>query len=63
MLEKTLNAVSPLEVTIKLGKVCSDCLLTLDARNFLVDLIALSTFEFDAILGIDCLTTYCANLD
>ena len=53
MLEVALNAVSPLEVTVKLSKVCKDCPLTLEGRNLPADLIVLSMREFDAILGID----------
>ena len=41
-LETVLNAVSPLGVTVKLGKVCKDCPLTLENRNFPTDLIVLS---------------------
>ena len=49
-LETVLNAVSPLGITIKLGKVCP---LTVENRNFPTDLIVLSMSEFDVILGID----------
>ena len=62
-LETVLNAVSPLGVTVKLGKVCKDCPLTLENRNFPTDLIVLSMSEFDVILGIDWLTKYGAVLD
>ena len=62
-LETILNVVSPLGVTVKLGKVCKDCPLTLENRNFPTDLIVLSMSEFDAILGIDWLTKYGAILD
>ena len=62
-LETVLNARSPLGVTIKLGKVCKDCPLTLENRNFAIDLIILSMSEFDVILGIDWLTKYGAILD
>ena len=62
-LETILNAVSPLGVTVKLGKVCNDCPLTLEDRNFPTDLIVLSMSEFDVILGIDWLTKYGAILD
>ena len=41
-LETVLNAVSPLGVTFKLGKVCKDCPLTLENRNFLTDMIVQS---------------------
>ena len=57
-LETVLNAVSPLGVTVKLGKVCKDCPLTLENRNCPTDLIVLSMSEFDVILGIDWLTKY-----
>ena len=62
-LETILNAVSPLGVIVKLGKVCKDCPLTLKNRNFSTDLIVLSISEFDVILGIDWLTKYGAILD
>ena len=55
--------MSPLGVTVKLGKVCKDCPLTLENRNFPTDLILLSMSEFDVILGIDWLTKYGAILD
>ena len=62
-LETVLNAVSPLGVTVKLGKVCKDCPLTLKNRNFPIDLIVLSILGFDVIVGIDWLTKYGAILD
>ena len=45
-LKTVLNAVSPLGVTIKLGKLYKDCPLTLENRNFSTDLIVLSMSEF-----------------
>ena len=57
-LETILNAVSPLGVTVKLGKVCKDCPLTMENRKFPTDLIVLSMSGFDVILGIDWLTKY-----
>ena len=57
-LETVLNVVSPLGATVKLGKVCKDCPLTLENRNFLTDLIVLSMLEFDVIPGIDWFTKY-----
>ena len=62
-LKTVLNAVSPLGVTVKLGKVCKDYPLTLENRNFSSDLILLSMSEFDVFLGIDWLTKYGAILD
>ena len=41
-LKTALNAISPLGVTVKLGKVCRDCPLTLEGRNFPGDLVVLS---------------------
>ena len=58
-----MNVVSPLGVTIKLGKFCKDCPLTLEDRNFLMYLKVLSLSEFDIILGINWLTKYGAILD
>ena len=52
-LKMTLNAISPLGATVKLGKVCRDCPLTLEGRNFLGDLVVLPMSEFDVILGVD----------
>ena len=63
VLEITLNAVSLLGVTIKLGKVYKKCPLTLEDRNFPADLIVPLISEFNIILEIDCLTKYFANLD
>ena len=56
-LETALNAVSPLGITVKLGKVCKECPLTLQI------LVVLSMSEFDIILGMDWLTKYGATLD
>ena len=62
-LETALNAVSPLGITVKLGKVCKEFPLTLEDRNFFADLVVLSMSEFDIILGMDWLTKYGATLD
>ena len=62
-LEVPLNVVSPLGVSIKIGKVCKDCTLNLGDRHLPADLIVLAMREFDVILGIDWLTRYHANLD
>ena len=53
VLETALNAVSPLGITVKLGKVCKECPLTLEDRNFYADLVVLCMLEFDIILGMD----------
>ena len=45
------------------SKVCKDCPLTFENRNFSIDLIVLSISEFDVILGIEWLTKYGAVLD
>ena len=62
-LDIELNVVSPLGVTVKLGRVCKGCPLNLENRNLSADLIVLSMKEFDVILGIDWLTKHHANLD
>ena len=41
-LEVALNVVSPLGTTVKLGIVCKVCAISLDDRNFYIDLIVLS---------------------
>ena len=53
ILEVALSVVSPLGVSVKLGKVCKDCTLNLEDQNLLADLIVLAIKEFDVILGID----------
>ena len=58
-----LNAILPLGATVKLGKVCRDCPLTLEDRNFPKDLVVLSMFEFDVILRMDWLSKHGATLD
>ena len=58
-----MNIVSPLEVSVKLSKVCKDCPLTLEDRNLPANLIVLSMKEFDTILGVDWLTKFHAKLD
>ena len=55
--------MSPLGVIVELGKVCKDCPLTLEDKNFPVDSIVISMSEFDTILGINWLTKYGAKLD
>ena len=62
-LDNALNAISPLGATVKLGKVCKDCTLTLEDRNLPAELIVLPMKEFDIIFGFDWLTKYHANLD
>ena len=62
-LDNALNAVSPLEATVRLGKVCKDCTLTLEDRDLPTELIVLPMKEFDVILGFDWLTKYHAKLD
>ena len=62
-LDRVLNAVSPLGIAVKLGKVCRDCPLVLEDRNLPADLVVLSMREFDAILGIDWLTKFHAKMD
>ena len=62
-LNGALNAMSPLGAIVKFSRVCQDCPITLDDRNFPIDLIVLSMKEFDVILGIDWLTKFHANLD
>ena len=62
-LEVPLNVISPLEVSVRLGKVCKDCTLNLENRNLPIDLIVLSIKEFDVILGIDWLMKYHAKMD
>ena len=48
-LDTALNAVSPLGITVKLGKVCKEYPLTLENRNFSADLVVLSMSKFDII--------------
>ena len=52
-MDKTLNTVSPLGATVKLGKVCKDCPLNIEDRNLPANLIVLAMRDFDVILGID----------
>ena len=52
-LETVMNVVSLLGVTVKLGKVCKDCPLTLENRNVPTDLIVLSMSKFD--VDVACL--------
>ena len=62
-LNVALNAVSPLGVTVKLGKVRKECALNLEDHELPTDLIVLAMREFDLILGIDWLTKFHANID
>ena len=58
-----MSAISPLNATVKLVKVCKKCAITLKDHEFPTDLIVLSIREFNVILRIDWLTKYRANLD
>ena len=62
-LDVALNDVSPLGVMVKLERVCKDCPITLDGKNFPTDLMVLSIKEFNVILGINWITKYHTNLD
>ena len=62
-LDITLNVVSLLGATIKLGHVCKDCPLHLEDCSLPANLIVLSIKEFDVILGVDWLIKYHAKLD
>ena len=56
-----MNAISPLGVVVKLGRVCRECVLYLENHDLPVDLIVLTMKEFDVILGIDWLIKFHAN--
>ena len=62
-LDNVLNDVSHLGATVKLGKVCKDCTLTLEDRDLPAELIILPMKEFDVIFGFDWPTKYNAKLD
>ena len=57
-LDVALSAILPLGATVKLGKVCKECVLILEDQELTTDLIVLSMKEFDVILGIDWLTRF-----
>ena len=48
-----MNAISPLGIAIKLGRVCKECTLLLEDHDLPTDLIVLTMKEFDDILCID----------
>ena len=62
-LKTTLNAISLLGATVKLGKICRDCPLTLEGRNFPKIWWCCLYQNFDVILGMDWLSKHGATLD
>ena len=49
---------SPLGHSVRVNRVYKNCPLMVHDREFLVDLIALSFYEFDLILGMDWLSKH-----
>ena len=62
-LDVAFNAMSPLGVAVKFGKVSKRFSWTLADHGLLADLIMLTMSEFKVILGINWLTKFYANLD
>ena len=52
-LNVALNAISPLNTIVNLGKLYNECALILDDQKLHAYLIVLSMREFGVILGID----------
>ena len=58
-----MHVTSPLGHSISVNSVYKNCLIIIQAREFLADLITLPFREFDLILGMDWLFKHRAIVD
>ena len=58
-----MHVTSPLGHNISMNSVYRNCLIVIQAREFLVDLITLPFREFDLIMGMDWLSKHRAIVD
>ena len=58
-----MHVTSPLGHSVSVNSVYINCLIVIQAREFLADLITLPFREFDLIMGIDWLTKHRAIID
>ena len=63
LLAYDLLATSPLGHSVRVNRVYKNCPLLVHDREFSVDLIVLSFYEFDLILGMDWLSKHWAIVD
>ena len=62
-LDISLCVSTPLKDTIMSTLVCKDCKITISGHDQIVDLIILTMYDFDVILGMDWLRKQRANVD
>ncbi|XP_030464237.2 uncharacterized protein LOC115683770 [Syzygium oleosum] len=62
-LEISLCVSTPLRDTITSTLICKDCKITISGHDQIVDLIVLTMYDFDVILGMDWLRKQRANVD
>ena len=53
-----MHVTNPLGHSVSVNSVYRNCLIVIQAREFLADLITLPFREFDLILGMDLLTKH-----
>ena len=58
-----MHVTSPLGHNVNVHRVCRNCPIVIQDREFSTDLIALTFQEFDLILGMDWLSKHKAILD
>ena len=58
-----MHVTSPLGHSVNVNKVCKNCLIVINDREFPVDLIALPFCEFHLILGMDWLSKHRVIVD
>ncbi|XP_075091634.1 uncharacterized protein LOC142171828 [Nicotiana tabacum] len=49
--------------TISVDRVYKDCVIFIQGRDTIVDLLVLPISDFDVIMGMDCLASCCASID
>ncbi|XP_059634938.1 uncharacterized protein LOC132277177 [Cornus florida] len=62
-MSNSLSIVTPLGSPTTLDRICHACPITIGELEYPIDLIALRMRDFDAILGMDWLARYHAQLD
>ncbi|XP_059639009.1 uncharacterized protein LOC132281311 [Cornus florida] len=62
-ISNALSITTPLESATTLDRICRACPVTIGELEYPIDLIVLRMREFDAILGMDWLARYHAQLD
>src|SRR5262249_45059149 len=58
LMENSLSITTPLGETVEVKHVYPSCVVRVEGRDLLADLIELTVLEFDVILGMDWLSKY-----